>query len=102
MSYKEYARYELDYNFSYESWEKAIDIVVKKFDATILEFLGDSYETIYCDILIDKKHKICLHHHYMIGLDVIALTKDSVDKAKEIAEYLDKLIKLNMDDNKED
>lgn len=92
MNNESFEEFELDYDLTYSDCEFIIKKVLERFDAVITENIGDDIDTIYCDILIKPAFRICIHYHSMVGVVIMALTKDSESAAKEVADFINDLI----------
>jgi hypothetical protein len=92
MADKKFQKFLIDYEVSYDNCEFIIQEILRHFDAKIIKNIYDNIETIYCDFLIKKSFKICLHYHGMVGLVIIALTKESEQTAKEVADFIISMI----------
>lgn len=99
MTFKEFQRFRINLDVSYEDCQLVIEKILENFDSTIIEKIAD-IETIYCDILIQNKFKICLHYHEMVGLTVIALTKESEEIAKEVSVFINKNFSKSINEKK--
>lgn len=85
MPYKEF---EISLDVGYEDCKLIIEKILENFESKIIQNIYD-IDTIYCDFLIKEKFKICLHYHDMVGLTIIALTKESEGIAKEVSNFID-------------
>lgn len=89
MTYKEFNEFVVKLDVYYSHCQMIVEKILENYEAKVIKNIYD-IETIYCDLMIEEKFKICFHYHDMVGLTIIALTKDSEETAKEIAYFIDR------------
>ncbi len=85
----QFKEYPVHLETNYQSSKLIIEKLLEYFNAVIIQNAYD-IETIYCDILIKQKFKVCFNYHDMFGIVIVALDKDSEEVAEEIARFIDK------------
>lgn len=83
-----FKEFEVKLDVDYDNCQFIIERILENFDAKIDKNICD-IQTIYCDLIIEDKFKICIHYHDMVGLTIIALTKESEEIAKKISDFID-------------